>query len=69
VAPALFTAFNLEKLVKCEKDVQHIDVHGKAEKFVVFTMDGVYAENAGAIFCHLIGDETFFSFAYRRCGA
>ena len=50
MAPALFTAFNLEKLVKCEKDVQHIDVHGKAEKFVVFTMDGVYAENAGAIF-------------------
>ena len=25
----------------------------KAEKFVVFTMDGLYAENAGAIFYHL----------------
>ena len=56
----------LDKLVKCEKDVQNIDVHSEAKNSVVFTMDGVYAENAGAIFCHLIGDEPIFQFAYRR---
>ena len=37
----------------------------EAEKRVVITMDGVNAENAGAIFCHLAGDKSFFCFA--RC--
>ena len=36
------------------------------EQFSVMSMDGLYAENAGAIFCHLIGDETFFGIVYRR---
>ena len=45
-------------MVKCEKDVQYIDVHDEVKNSVVFTLDGVYAENAGAIFCHLIGGET-----------
>ena len=41
----------------------HVD---KVKNSVVFTMDGLYAENTGAIFCHPVGDETFFRFAYRR---
>ena len=38
--------------VKCKKDV-----HGEAKQFVIFTMDGVYAENVEPSFCHLIGDK------------
>jgi len=56
---------NLETAVGREKDMQGIGVHGESEKLVVYAMDGVYAGNAGAIPCHLIGDESFFWFA--RC--
>jgi len=35
------------------------------ERFSVIAKDGVNAENAGAVFCHLAGDESFFCFA--RC--
>ena len=45
--------------------MQGIGVHGESEKLVVYAMDGVYAGNAGAIPCHLTGDESFFWFA--RC--
>ena len=38
--------FNLEKLGKCEKDVQNIDVHSEVKNSVVFNMDGDYTENA-----------------------
>ena len=36
--------FNLDKSIKREKDV-----HGEAEKFVVFTTDGLYTGNVGVI--------------------
>jgi len=35
------------------------------ERFSVIARDGVNAENAGAIFCHHVGDERFFYVA--RC--
>jgi len=40
----------------------------RIRKLVVITMDGVNAENAGAIFCHITGDERFFWFAWRAKG-
>jgi len=40
--------------------MQEIGAHGELEKLVVITMEGVNAENAGAVFCHLAGDERFF---------
>jgi hypothetical protein len=39
-----------------------IDVHGEYEKLEVTYMEVGYADNAGAITCHLIGDERFFRF-------
>ena len=60
----------LETAVGREKDVHDIDVHGEYEKLVVTYMDVGYADNAGAITCHLIGDERFFrlsSDAALRC--
>ena len=53
----------LETAVGRVKDLQIIDVHGKYEKLVVTYMDVGYADNAGAITCHLIGDERFFRFS------
>jgi hypothetical protein len=46
---------NLEKSVEREKDMQEIDVHHEIKNTVVIAMDGEYAGNAGAIFCHLTG--------------
>ena len=60
----------LETAVGREKDVHGIDVHGEYEKLMVTYMDVGYADNAGAITCHLIGDERFFRFpsdAAPRC--
>jgi len=39
------------------------DAHGEYEKLVVTYWDVGYADNAGAITCHLIGDERFFRFS------
>jgi REP element-mobilizing transposase RayT len=54
--------FNLETTVGRTKVVQVLDVHGRFKKFVVTYMDVGNAENAGAIFCHLVGDENFFTY-------
>ena len=61
----LANSFNLEKSVEREKDMQEIDVHGEIKITVVIAMDGEYAGNAGAISCHLIGEERIFDFIRR----
>ena len=45
--------------------MQEIDVHGEIKNTVVIAMDGEYAGNAGAISCHLIGEERIFDFIRR----
>jgi hypothetical protein len=40
-------------------------VHDEIKNTVVIAMDGEYAGNAGAISCHLIGEERVFGFI--RC--
>jgi len=55
--------FNLEKSVKCEKDVQVIGLASVMKKCVVFAMDGEYAGIAGANSCDLIDDKHFFHIA------
>jgi hypothetical protein len=49
----------LETAVGRAKAVHVIDVHGGFKKFVVTYMEVGNAENAGAIFGHLYGDENF----------
>ena len=62
---AIHKGIILETSVEREKDVQHIDAHGEFEKLMVTYRDVGNAENAGAVFGHLIGDESFFKFS--RC--
>ena len=50
----------METLFGRRKDIQDIDMNSQLKNCVVIARDGVNAENAGAVFCHLTGDEQVF---------